>query len=310
MKLERLVSMILILLQKERVGARELAELFEVSARTIYRDIDAINLAGIPVRATPGVGGGFEIMPQYKLDKKVFSSSDLSAILTGLSGLSGMMQSEALTNALTKVKSVVPAEKANEIALQTSQIHIDLTPWLGSGKIQPNLDLIQSAMREHRLLSFLYTGRSGDKTARIVEPYQLVLKGNQWYLHGFCRTKTDFRLLKLARVSNLILTNESFTPRVYPKPELDASDVVAAQQTRIQLRIHKSILERVLDVCDEEDILPDGDAHYIVSYPFIENEYFYGVLLSFSDRCVCLSPQHVRAGLKQRANAIASFYND
>ena len=90
MKVDRLVGMIMTLLDKKRISARELADMFEVSPRTIYRDIDAINMAGIPVRSTPGVGGGFEIMPEYKLDKNVFSSADLSAILTGLSNLSGI----------------------------------------------------------------------------------------------------------------------------------------------------------------------------------------------------------------------------
>ena len=98
MKVDRLVSIILILLEKERIGAYELAEQFEVSPRTIYRDIDAINLAGIPVRSTPGVNGGFEIMPQYKIDRTVFSTADLSAILMGLSSLSGMMRGDELTN--------------------------------------------------------------------------------------------------------------------------------------------------------------------------------------------------------------------
>ena len=94
MKVDRLVRIIMILLDKERIGAQELADLFEVSPRTIYRDIDSINMAGIPVRATSGVGGGFEIMQQYKIDRKVFSTADLSTILMGLSGLSNMIRGD------------------------------------------------------------------------------------------------------------------------------------------------------------------------------------------------------------------------
>ena len=94
MKIDRLVSIIMVLLDKNRIGAQELADMFEVSLRTIYRDIDAINMAGIPVRGTSGVNGGFEIMPEYKLDKKVFSAADLSAILMGLSSLSNMIHGD------------------------------------------------------------------------------------------------------------------------------------------------------------------------------------------------------------------------
>ncbi|MDN5308557.1 MAG: hypothetical protein PWP16_1920, partial [Eubacteriaceae bacterium] len=128
MKVDRLVSIIMILLDKERISAQELSDLFEVSPRTIYRDIDAINMAGIPIRSTSGVGGGFEIMEQYKIDKNVFSTTDLSAILMGLSSLSNMMRGDDLLNALAKVRSFIPAESAKEIELKANQILIDLSP--------------------------------------------------------------------------------------------------------------------------------------------------------------------------------------
>ena len=187
MKVDRLVSIIMILLDKKRIGARELADMFEVSPRTIYRDIDAINMAGIPVRSSPGVGGGFEIMPEYKIDKKVFSADDLSALLMGLSSLSGMVRGSEPVHALAKVRSFIPADRAQEIELKASQIRIDLSPWTGGGNIQPCLELIRSALEENRLLTFEYIAHRGNKTARTIEPYQLVLKSSHWYLQGYCR---------------------------------------------------------------------------------------------------------------------------
>ncbi len=309
MKIDRLVSMILLLLEKERVGAQELAELFEVSARTIYRDIDTINMAGIPVRAIPGVGGGFEIMPQYKIDKQVFSSADLSAILMGLSSLSTMIRGDELVGAFAKVRSFIPAERAKQIELRANQIYIDLRPWLGNRNIEPYLETIKSAMQEQRLLSFDYLDRAGNRIPRVAEPYQLVLKGNHWYWQGFCRLRNDFRLFKLSRMSDLKQLEETFAPREHPKPQLDATDLMAKIQTQIKLRIHQSILERVLDYCNVEDISPDGEEHYIVHYPLVENDYYYGILLSFGDRCECLSPERIRAEMKRRAHAIAALYD-
>ena len=308
MKVDRLVSIILILLEQERIGAQELAERFEVSPRTIYRDIDAINMAGVPVRAVPGVNGGFEIMPQYKIDKKVFSTADLSAILMGLTSLSGMMRGDELVNALAKVKSFIPAERAKDIALRANQIQIDLSPWSGNRNLQPSLELIQRALQENRLLSFAYLDQSGTKTVRTAEPYQLVLKNSQWYWYGFCRTRNDFRLFKLNRVSGLQILDETFAPREFPSPLLDASGILKKMQTPITLRIHKSILERVLDYCNDEDISPDGEEHYIVRYPLIENDYYYGFLLSFGDKCECLSPKHVRAEMRRRIADMARVY--
>ncbi len=310
MKIDRLVSIILILLEKERISAQELAEQFEVSPRTIYRDIDAINLAGIPMRSIPGVNGGFEIMPQFKIDRKVFSTADLSAILMGLSSLSGMMRGDELASALAKVRSFIPAGQAKDIELRSNQVLIDLSPWTVNRSVQSNLERIQTALLENRLLSFEYLNHDGTKAARTAEPYRLVLKNSLWYWQGYCYARNDFRLFKLSRTSNLRVLEETFTPREHPKPQLDFSDAVAARQTTITLRIHKSILERVLDFVSVGNIKPDGEEHYLVDYPLIENDYYYGLLLSFGDKCECLAPPHVRVEMKRRAEAIVALYQD
>ena len=310
MKVDRLVSIIMILLEKERIGAQELAAMFEVSPRTIYRDIGTINMAGIPVRSTSGVGGGFEIMQQYKMDKKVFSASDLSAILMGLSGLSNVMRGDELVNALAKVKSFIPADSAKDIELKANQICIDLSPWMGNRNIQPYLEIIKTALQESKLLSFEYVAHHGNKSTRTVEPYQLVLKSSHWYLQGYCHKRNDFRLFRLSRISNLQMHEEVFTPRDYEKPQLDFDDILAMMQTRIKIRIHKSVMDRVLDYCAYENFSPDGEDHYIVDFPFIENEYYYDILLSFGGKCECLEPPHIRTEMKRRIHDIAVFYEN
>lgn len=308
MKVDRLVSIIMILLNKERIGAQELADMFEVSPRTIYRDIDAINMAGIPVRSTSGVGGGFEIMQQYKIDKKVFSTADLSALLMGLSSLSGMVRGDELVHALAKVKSFIPADKAKDIELKVNQICIDLSPWMGNSNIQPYLEIIKAALQESRLLTFEYVAHHGNKTARTVEPYQLVLKGSHWYLQGYCHIRNDYRLFRLSRMSNLQMQEETFTPRDYQKPQLEFADILETMQTKIKIRVHKSVIDRVLDYCTYEDLSPDGNEYYIVNFPFIENEYHYDILLSFGDKCECLEPLHIRTKMKHRIHDIAALY--
>jgi predicted DNA-binding transcriptional regulator YafY len=308
MKVDRLVSIIMILLDKKRIGAQELADMFEVSPRTIYRDIDTINMAGIPVRSTSGVGGGFEIMQKYKIDKKVFSTADLSAILMGLSSLSNMMRGDELVNALAKVKSFIPADRAKDIELKVNQIYIDLSPWMGNRNIQPYLEIIKTALQESKLLTFEYADRYGNKTARTAEPYQLVLKSSHWYWQGYCHKRNDFRLFKLSRTSNLQIQEEFFTPRDYQKPQLDFTDILATMQTKIKIRIHKSIMDRVIDYCTYEHFTPDGDEFYIVSFPFIENEYYYNILFSFGDKCECLEPLHIRTEMKRRIHDMATIY--
>ena len=306
MKIDRLVSIIMILLEKERIGAQELAEMFEVSPRTIYRDIDTINMAGIPVCSAPGVGGGFEIMQKYKIDKNVFSTADLSAILMGLSNLSTMIRGDELVNALAKVKSFIPADRAKDIELKTNQIYIDLSPWIGNRNIRAYFEIIKTALLESKLLSFEYADRHGNKTVRTAEPYQLVLKNSHWYMQGYCLKRNDFRLFKISRISNLQIQEELFTPRDYQKPQLEFT--LETMQSKIKIRIHKSVMDRVLDFCDYEHFSPDGDEHYLVSFPFIENEYYYNILFSFGNKCECLEPLHIRTEMKRRIHDIAILY--
>lgn len=249
-------------------------------------------------------------MQNYKIDRKFFSTADLSAILMGLSNLSTMIRGDELVNALAKVKSFIPADRAKDIELKANQIYIDLSPWMGNRNIQPYLEIIKTALQESKLLSFEYADRYGNKTARTAEPYQLVLKSSHWYWQGYCHKRNDFRLFRLSRTSNLQIQEEFFTPRDYQKPQLDFTDILATMQTKIKIRIHKSVMDRVLDYCTYEHFSPDGDEHYIVSFPFIENEYYYNILFSFGDKCECLEPLHIRTEMKCRIHDIATLYEN
>ena len=174
--------------------------------------------------------------------------------------------------------------------------------------IQPNLEIIKTALQENRILLFKYTNHTGNITSRIVEPYQLVLKSSHWYLQAYCHIRNDFRLFKVSRISDLQIQKELFIPRNYPKPQLDITDIVEEIQTEIKIRIHRSIMDRVLDYCNFENFVPDGDDHYIVCFPFIEREYYYDILLSFGDKCECLEPPHIRMKMKRRIQGIAELY--
>lgn len=308
MKMDRLLSITMLLLDKKRIGAKELAEKFEVSPRTIYRDIDTLNLAGIPIRSTSGVGGGFEIMENYKMDKKVFSAADLSAILTSLTGFSNMMQGKELASALAKVKSFIPADRAKEIETKINQFDLDLRPWLGNRNIQRYIETTKTALQENRLLTFDYSDQHGSSTSRMIEPYQLVLKNSQWYLQGYCLNRNDFRLFKVNRMTNLQIKKEQFSPRQYQKPQLDFTNMLDKLQTNIKLRIHREVMDMVLDYCSFEHFIPDGNEHYLVDFPFIENDYYYNVLFSFGNKCECLEPSHVRTEMKRKIKEIAALY--
>lgn len=310
MKIDRLISITMVLLQKEKISAQELADMFEVSPRTIYRDIDVITMAGIPVYTTPGVGGGIGILPQYKMDKKVFSSSDLSAIVAGLSSLPSIMREDERVNALAKIKSFIPADKAKDIEVKANQILIDFSPWITNRNLQSYLQTIKIALQDNHLLSFSYIKHHGNKMSRTVEPYQLVLKNSHWYLHAFCLERQDYRLFKMTRISELQMKEERFTLRNYQKPLLDFDNSPKNVPIRVRLRVHDSIVDRVLDYCTFEDFSPDGEEYYFVDFPFLENDYNYDLLLGFGDKCECLEPLRVRSEIKRRVQRIRELYRE
>ncbi len=207
-----------------------------------------------------------------------------------------------------KNKQVIFETASENIELKANQVYIDLSPWMSNGDTKNNLEIIKTALEESRLISFEYANHSGNKTARTVEPYQLVLKSGHWYIQGYCLMRNDFRLFKLSRISSLQICEETFMQREYQKPLLDVTDIASATQIEIKFRIHKSIMDRVLDFCSFENFSPDGNEFYIVDFPFIENDYNFDFLLSLGDKCECLSPQHIREEMKCRIRSISKLY--
>ena len=299
----------MILLEKKKICAKELAEMFEVTPRTIYRDINAINMAGIPIVSYPGYDGGIGIMENYKVDKSLFTTSDIISLLTGLQSISSAVSDKEIINTLTKVRSMIPAEQFKNIELKSNQITIDLTSWAGNRDLQFNLEKIKHALNENKYISFYYSPGSGGKSYRKVEPYQVVLKETNWYLQGYCTSRKDFRIFKLTRISKLESVNEVFTPQEFiPKP-LDGSGWIEKRIITIKLLIDESLREQIAERCNEEDIESLGNKKLLASIPFTEDESGYNLLLSFGDKCECLEPDHVRKEIVHRIKKLLSVYD-
>lgn len=308
MKIDRLISIILLLLERKKVSAKELSETFEVSLRTIYRDIDIINISGIPIISTSGVNGGFQIMDNYKVDKKVFSASDIVTLLRGLESVSAVTNREDIINTLVKVRSLIPSEHSNDIELKSNQILIDLQPWRGNPKLQTFLNNINEALEKQRLISFDYFDRNGKTSSRNIEPYKLMLKSHSWYIQGFCLEKQDFRLFKLSRMSNLQILDEPYMLRELPPVISEFTDMMDKKQMTVKLLIHTSARDKVIDYCGNENISPYGEDYFIALLPFIDDDSGYNLILSFGDKCQCIEPIHVRDELIRRIHNLAKLY--
>ncbi|WP_068497824.1 helix-turn-helix transcriptional regulator [Paenibacillus kribbensis] len=303
MKIDRLISIIMLLLERRKISAPTLAEMFEVTPRTIYRDIEAINKAGIPIVTYPGVNGGISIVEEYKFEKKLFTVSDITTLLVGLGSLHSTVSSDDFLNTLAKVKALFPKEEIREFE---NQVIIDQNPWFGLKSLKPNFIEIKTAIHEKRLLSFRYRDQSDKSTDRIIEPYRLVLKDTAWYLQGYCTMREGMRVFRVSRISLLKLMKENFIPRELDMQSLDYPD---EKQRTVQLLIDESLRELMEELCGEDNIKLYDDQRYIVQFPFVDNDYWYNSLMKFGDKCECLEPEHIRNELIQRIKQLCAVYN-
>lgn len=309
MKISRLISIILILNERKRVSAHELSELMEVSQRTIYRDIEAINIAGIPVYSIPGVGGGFEIMENFKIDKNTFTENELASLLISNSNFPEKLKNNDFFNTNLKIKSLIPKEKLNSIETQVEQFQMDSNHWNELRNTDNQLVKFKNAIQNNQILKIKYINHLGNKTEREVEAYQLILKAGHWYVYVYCYLRDDFRLLKLNRVIHLQVLDIKFTKKVYIAPLLSTNRIFEKLKMTIKLRVHESIVERLLDFCDYDSFSQENNRYYVVDFPFIDNSYYFGLILSFGDKCEVIEPTEIRNKMKQTIKKMADNYN-
>jgi predicted DNA-binding transcriptional regulator YafY len=308
MKIDRLVGILVVLLRKDRVQAKELAEKFGVSVRTILRDVDAINLAGIPIVTYQGAGGGIGIAEGYRLDRSVLTGDDMAAIITTLRGIDGAMTGSH-DILIEKLKNTLPSQHLETLNAKLRQFVIDLSPWYDAADTKEKLAVIRKAIEDARLLEFNYTDSEGKRTSRVVEPYSLVLKAQKWYLCAWCRLRGDFRFFKVSRIKELTVRNETFTPREEPPLKLpDENECYKSGNTvSLELVFIKEMESLVTEWFGEAAERAD-DGKIMVRTTLPENNWLYGYLLSFGMGVEVKSPPHIRAILADIAKGIYGQY--
>jgi predicted DNA-binding transcriptional regulator YafY len=306
MKIERLIAIIMLLMERDTVPTSELAERLEVSRRTIFRDIDSLSMAGLPVVVTRGAAGGVSLMKSYKVDKKLFTPKDIQSLIAGLRSYHQLLENKEIANTLTKLQSL--AEGNDSLKQPFRHVSVDLEPNPGNRSLRSLLKEVETAMNDSRYLLFHYTDKNGKETFRKAEPYQVVFKESTWYLQAFCTDRKDYRIFKLARMNEVRLSEETFTPRDFAPLPMDGSDWMTEERAPVIIRIDKSIKDKVIERFGAEHILAqDGDG-YIAKYPIADNEEGYNVLLKFGAKCEILEPDSVRQNFIRYLNKILTIY--
>ncbi len=308
MKMNRLVSIIMLLLERKTISATELARTFEVSKRTIYRDIEIINEAGIPIVTYPGINGGIGIMEAFKVDKRLFSETDLTTLLIGLSGVHSALGSKETKQALSKLKAIIPKEKQSEIDELTSRISIDLSPWQKDMMREEYLQTINSAIVERKILCFDYSDSKGDISFREVEPYRLLHKSNSWYLQGFCLLRQEMRTFRFSRIRKLVITERSFISRDIDFSTLSREVNKDLQLIMVKIRFDDTLKGQIFSYFNDIDMWSE-DGKNIAEIPVLDGDIGIRFLLSLGESCECLEPQFIREQLIQKAEAVLAVYN-
>jgi predicted DNA-binding transcriptional regulator YafY len=299
MRISRLFEMIHILLQKKTITSRQLSLHFDVSIRTIYRDIEILSSAGIPVYTNRGKGGGISILDNFILDKSLLSEQEQNNILTCLHGLKSVSFSETAP-VLKKLSAFFNREAVN-------WIDVDFSYWGSSNSEREKFLLFKEAIINRNLLRFVYFGSSGEKTQRTVEPIRILFKNRNWYLCAFCRVKENFRIFKITRVKDLSLLNETFSGKVFKDQEMNFA-YVGQNISELVLKIDAAMAYRVYDEFEEENIRKDADGNFIASVTFPEDEWLYGYVLSFGNYAEVLEPVHIRAVIKEKIEKMHKKY--
>ena len=296
MKDNRLFRILYYILEKEKVTANELADKFEVSVRTIYRDIDSISSVGVPIFTTQGKGGGIKIDNEFILNKSLFDTNEKEQIIAALQGLE--KTNEAYKSELiTKLSALFKIKNSN-------WIEIDFTSWGSNNTYQDLFNTLKIAIINKNIISFSYNSSKGEKINRKVKPIRLLFKEQDWYLYAFCLLRNDFRYFKLSRIKDLevlAINYEDNFENIVLKREIKYENTV-----NIKLKFNKSVAFRVYD--EFKAIVEDKKGNLYVEMKIPNNYKLYNYIFSFGANVEILEPKEIRNQFKNMINKIAKKY--
>lgn len=298
MQVGRLFEIVYILMQKGSVTARQLADRLSVSERTIYRDLDTLSGAGIPVYTTQGKGGGISLLDGFVLDKSILTKEEQQEILAALQSLKAVRDTDA-GGALNKLGAIFRQNT-------DSWVEIDFSNW-GPASRERFL-LLKKAVLQKNVIAFDYFNSRGEKSGREAEPLQLWFKDRAWFIKAYCRTRRAFRIFKISRMKNIALTDDSFD-RHLADISYDTAEV-SLRLITLTLHLNADMAYRVYDEFEENEIELNGDGSFTIRVSYPEGDWIYGYILSFGSSAEVLEPEGLRSEIRQRIAQMMKKYGE
>lgn len=292
MKENRLFRIVYYILENGRVTAPELAEKFEVSVRTIYRDVDVISSAGIPVYVTTGRNGGIQILDNYVLEKALFSDREKRDILAALESLA-VVDHTVEREMLTKLSALFDTHSEN-------WFEVDFGRWGSTAQDDVKFERLKRATIMHKAVAIVYFSSCSQKTMRKIYPLKLFYKSKEWYVKAYCTEKLDFRLFKINRIINCELLDEDFIPVEFPDLQDETQDIFH----KIVLRFSREMAYRIYDEFKDDEVTEQENGDFIAAAYMPENAWLIGYLLSFGADVEVMEPAYLRKILSDEAKKI------
>ena len=300
MKIDRLIGILSVLLQEEKTTAPELAERYEVSKRTINRDIEALCKAGIPIQTSQGVGGGISIMDGYRMDRTILTSKDMQMILAGLRSLDSVSGSRYYGQLMEKIQA-----GSSEFVSGRDSILIDLSSWYRES-LAPKIEVIQSAIESRHILKFTYYSQKGE-SVRKIEPYYVVFKWSSWYVWGWCLKRKDFRLFKLNRMDKVTMTDTAFNCRTVPTPDLSTEKIFPGG-IKVNALFTKDVKWRLVEEFGPECYTEAEDGRLLFTADYTDMDNLVTWILTFGDKAELLEPKDARNRIRNTIEAMKKNY--
>ena len=300
MKIDRLIGILSILLQEEKITAPELAERFEVSRRTINRDIEDLCKAGIPIKTAQGTGGGISIMDGYCIDRTILTSKDMQMILAGLRGLDSVSGKRYYGQLMEKIQT-----GSSEFISGRDSMLIDLSSWY-KGSLAPKIEVIQSAIENRHIIQFVYYAPSGESNRR-VEPYYLVFRWSSWYVWGWCLERKDYRLFKLNRMDCVVETDHGFLRKEVPMPDL-SNEKIFPGGINVKALFTPNMKWRLVEEFGPNCFTETDDGRLLFSADYTDMDNLVTWLMTFGAKVEVLEPEEVRDIIRRNAEEILKIY--
>ena len=311
MQTEHLFELTYIILERKIVTAAEMAKHFSVSTRTIYRWVDALNLAGVPVVTTKGKGGGIQLAEKYTLDKAILTEDEKQEILSSVQALQTLTGDSSFAGnsrgVISKLKAITSAN--------ADWIKVDFATWNPEqNEIKETFKNLKWAILNRRQVSFEYFSRSSENSLRHVDPWKIIFRGQAWYLYGFCKTRNAPRYFKLSRIRNLQILKDAVLMEEKDFPEekqIDGGNYSGDKITsfvQLKLRVANSEIYRVLDEYKVNIIEETDDKTKILTLSVPDIYWIKSWILSFGASVQVLAPEKIRLEIQEEIRKLAENY--